>query len=90
MGQLHHGSHHSVQEGAQTCREQLPSDEVLSQGFHFRSAHVSEASHFMALNVGIEKIYFSELSAELQNTIFWLTNFHTAKSSLDFCLQAVA
>ena len=45
----------NVQEAAQTCREQLPSDEVLSQGFQFRSACGSEASCFMALNVAIEK-----------------------------------
>lgn len=80
----------NVLEAAQPCREQPPSDEVLSQGFQFRSACGSQASCFTALCVGTEKSYFSELSYELQNAIFWLTNFHTAKSSLDFCLQAVA
>ena len=78
------------QEAALACSEQLRSHEVLSQGFQLRSAYGSEASCFMTLSVGIKKTSFSEPSSELQNTILWLSSFRAAKSSLDFCLQAVA
>lgn len=44
-----------VEEAAQTCGEQLPFDEVLSQGFQFGSPCSSKTSCFTAPNVGIEK-----------------------------------